>query len=760
MKPMNANSGVPFSSQGLIPSTIPPVVDPTNSMEPSPFHHQLGPRIPPLFVPDELFLAWIRCSCNERFRLQHPSPTSIHDLFPTLPIYRERLLPNFPLGRIPDVFLPEFSIADIAHEMLVALMLLSCWELDIYGENGAAVVVFWNKGAKGWEFKEAGHERRRWHEELSDAVDTVRSVVAQQDSQPSNPFSVVREIVSLINISVARWYLRTLDRFMVLAFPDHSEVKRREFVQVMLVDERALFDGRTVASSRLPLSTSEASAFTSVCGQTPEHRAQARDEDIFEFRGRTVTFPLSLSPFPCLMLIPLLPPAVADTGTFHPFDATPRDPGEVEGTSELSAFIVEGAGVGYVPPRTGSGAPLSSYSPEDRFLFHGVPPPTPTPVSPLDPHTLNLNANMCSPSPSLVGSPSPRPLAGNHRPRVSSDSGSGSDSSSADSHPPPSKQLSGFCASPTQSKDPCPQPEEHILAPIGHLLLNLGRNACLLLALAPEHQTSSGPILPPNLWDESPAVLAFISPSRKVDEWARWCESWSRCALFVGVPRKTMTAYRGIQFAYWEHVGKGYFVPLVPDPRLSDLAGLSARTTFCELLYNFLPPLRTAGTLSHYSSAREGPSTTERANTASAESSAAAPRLDPVLVLKLPAGVRRADYVRDDEDIDMSLFRDTPNSDNTDNDAAPGPSSRPAAASGSGAPGFIQLQEPVFMGFPADATTMLEFFEEHPEANEADFFVYMSALLGIMHKEYKRRQDVGSKPNGKKSEKGKGKGWE
>ncbi|KAJ7041508.1 hypothetical protein C8F04DRAFT_1176979 [Mycena alexandri] len=140
----------------------------------------------------------------------------------------------------------------------------------------------------------------------------------------------------------------------------------------------------------------------------------------------------------------------------------------------------------------------------------------------------------------------------------------------------------------------------------------------------------------------------------------------------------------------------------------------------------------------------------------------------------------------------MSLFHNMPSPETSDPDSPPWPSSCPAAVSsssstaqsntvlgslsipGSGATGFMRDQESVFMGLPlsrlslpnafnvsnlqADAKViMLAFFKEHPEAKEVDFFAYMSALLGIMHKEYKCHQDVKLKSEGSKSGGGKGK---
>ncbi|KAJ7775516.1 hypothetical protein B0H16DRAFT_1713102 [Mycena metata] len=138
----------------------------------------------------------------------------------------------------------------------------------------------------------------------------------------------------------------------------------------------------------------------------------------------------------------------------------------------------------------------------------------------------------------------------------------------------------------------------------------------------------------------------------------------------------------------------------------------------------------------------------------------------------------------DDEDLDPTQLRDVPRPSDP-SEAGPssrpadssqaGPSSRPnaapssstmptgsslgsATASGSAHTGLLSLPDPVFLGFPAsqllasnafdvdnlvaDAQVMVSFFEEHPEANETEYFIYMSALLGIVHKEMKCRKEL------------------
>ncbi|KAJ7773998.1 hypothetical protein B0H16DRAFT_1713842 [Mycena metata] len=154
----------------------------------------------------------------------------------------------------------------------------------------------------------------------------------------------------------------------------------------------------------------------------------------------------------------------------------------------------------------------------------------------------------------------------------------------------------------------------------------------------------------------------------------------------------------------------------------------------------------------------------------------------------LPAGVHAGDYVADENDFNVSQLQDVPR---TQSPSHASPSSRPGPVPhssseqqssacgstttlGSRAPGLLSLQEPIFLGFPtsqllepnafdvsnltADAEMMAAFFEDHPEANETDYFVYMSALLGIVHKAIKHRRglekDEGKAPGSSKREKG------
>ncbi|KAJ7035352.1 hypothetical protein C8F04DRAFT_1233776 [Mycena alexandri] len=190
-------------------------------------------------------------------------------------------------------------------------------------------------------------------------------------------------------------------------------------------------------------------------------------------------------------------------------------------------------------------------------------------------------------------------------------------------------------------------------------------------------------------------------------------------------------------------VGCAYAKSAFPDPHVSDLAALWPK--------NVTPPrtglLLHAGTRYFWAvkHRRLGvqppalfvappPKTPRPAK--GKQCARALPRVEEII----PAGIREADYVRDDEDIDMSLFWDTVNPDPIDPNGCPGPSSHPdTTASSSSGNGLMRIQEPVFMGFPlsqlclpntfnvsnlqADAQLMLSFFEHHPEASKTNFFV-------------------------------------
>ncbi|KAJ7041115.1 hypothetical protein C8F04DRAFT_1253183 [Mycena alexandri] len=281
--------------------------------------------------------------------------------------------------------------------------------------------------------------------------------------------------------------------------------------------------------------------------------------------------------------------AVAETGTFHPFNSKGPD---------LGVFLQELA----------NELPRGSYSPKDQFLFHGInlPPPSPPPI----PSSPDTDVEMAG-SPGLT----PRPVLNN----------------------------------------------------------------CALLSVNVVH-----------------AFRAHILCTS--------CNPFSRIWT-----NGDLDGLSGYSFAYWEHTGGGYFVPLVPDLRVSNLAAQSSRTTFSthdsssvhkECVAPEEPNAASSGSNRSHSSSKPRP-TPRTASPGpsivviSSDSGDKVPvprcdkgkqrtkvllRMEEVIDLAsdstqdLPTGTRKAAHVRDDEDIDMSFCWDTANPSAIDPDAHPGSS--------------------------------------------------------------------------------------
>ncbi|KAJ7711825.1 hypothetical protein B0H16DRAFT_1744769 [Mycena metata] len=68
---------------------------------------------------------------------------------------------------------------------------------------------------------------------------------------------------------------------------------------------------------------------------------------------------------------------IAETGSIYPLAPDVSDPDSNEYSFELSASIAEGAALGFHLQKFAVGLPPGSYSPEDRFQFHGFPSASP-----------------------------------------------------------------------------------------------------------------------------------------------------------------------------------------------------------------------------------------------------------------------------------------------------------------------------------------------------------------------------------------------
>ncbi|KAJ7743195.1 hypothetical protein B0H16DRAFT_1463833 [Mycena metata] len=919
------------------------IQDPRNLLEPHPFRHQQGPRVSvdvdrsvsrqtatsassagvlgpePVFVPDELFLAWLRRTSLPyltSFRLQHPGPPSLNDLCPWIAPFREHVVPYIPVFQVPAAFPAAFSVADCAHHLLVLLMCLSLWEMDVFGEPGSVVVIFWNKAAAGWEFKRDGHERRRWREELSDVLDSIRMATRNTE----DPSDVIRELFRLFhllifisrhggNVSVSKLYLRALRHFVRKLYDDSDEAAREEWIRTHFVDERDLFDGEFLYPGAPPCALASLRTHTEDWDPRLTGVAERRHNGhpILEYRfegWHQLFFWLA---------------AIAETGFVHPFDPNAFDPESNEWPFESSASIAEGAALGVFLQEYASSLPPGSYSPEDRFLFHGFPPPRrsaspPPPVlsPPPSSHSSDVEVVDASPprvapgrgkarssgSPSsshssdveVVDAPVPRVASGKRKARLPSSSSSSPSSSDSDSpnprvRPPPVKNrvyvhippaphvpFVSRRRTPTEpraDRKPTGSGGFHAQAPPTGPRANSHPN--------PKRKSEGAPLsrMPGDRRvrfsheghrREGEVVRVLVPGCAYCARTGRLCTTdrdrsetlprktpvncnacikahatcgtWGNFALAWGTEdRATLQNY---SFAYWEHVGSGYFAPLVPDAQLADLPALASRINFRQLLYDHLPPVNTERARKRRKTAQggssfapvstaeaphSGPSTTRRRTRSSSRAHPSSvprnpPNVPPVVVISsdsegetpvprrkgkqrarhpiqeegvdellsesaqdLPAGVRAGDYMADDEDLDPTQLRDVPRpsdpseagpSSRPANSSQAGPSSRPnaapssstvptgsssgsATASGSVHTGLLSLPDPVFLGFPAsqllasnafdvdnlaaDAQVMVSFFEEHPEANETEYFIYMSALLGIVHKEMKRRKE-------------------
>ncbi|KAJ7784166.1 hypothetical protein B0H16DRAFT_1446425 [Mycena metata] len=912
------------------------IQDPRNLLEPHPFRYQQGPSVSvdvdrsvsqqtaasassagvlgpePAFVPDELFLAWLRRTSLPylaSFHLQHPGPPSLNDLCPWIAPSRECVVPYIPVFQVPAAF----SVADCAHHLLVLLMCLSLWEMDVFGEPGSVVVVFWNKAAAGWEFKRDGHERRRWREEISDVLDSI-CVATCNTADPSD---VIRELFRLFhlllfisrhggNISVSKLYLRTLRHFVRKLYDDSDEPAREEWIRTHFVDERDLFDGKFLYPDAPPCALTSLRTHTEDWDPRLAGVAERRHNGhpILEYRfedWHQLFFWLA---------------AIAKTGSVHPFDPSAFDPELNKWPFESSASIAEGAALGTFLQEYASSLPPGSYSPDDRFLFHGFPPPphpvfSPPPalspsssshssdveivdVPPKGKQTARLPSSSGSSDVEMVDAPSPHAAPGKRKAYSSSSSSSASTSSDPESpkargRPPPKKNRVYVHVPPapyapfvSQRRTPT-EPRAHRQAPGSEDRRGQAPPTGPRVDSQSSHQPATAPLRPlarlpgdrrvrfakESHWREGEVVRVLVpgcaycvctghlcttdrdrseALPRKTPVNCNGCikahvqcSTWDNFSAAWGTEdRETLRNY---SFAYWEYVGSGYFVPLVPDGRLTDLLDLVSRVNFRQLLYNYLPPTNTERAQNHRKTTKAGsssasapmagpvPPSSDLPFNARRTRSSSRPRPPPashhppnvptVVVLSsdsegetpvprrkgkqrarppvqeeeldkllsesaqdLPAGVRAGDYVADGEDFDPTQLRDVPrppdpeeagpsnrpgdssqagsssrlNNASSSSTMPTGPSSGSATASGSVYTGLLSLPDPVFLGFPAsqllatnafdignlvaDAQLMVAFFEEHPEANETDYFVYMSALLGIVHKEMKRRKEV------------------
>ncbi|KAJ7725453.1 hypothetical protein B0H16DRAFT_1471835 [Mycena metata] len=595
-------------------------------------------------------------------------------------------------------------------------MCFALWEMDVIGEPGGLVVVFWNKPAVGWDHKEA-----------------LRALTLQHAEQSDDPMEVVREILRLLhlcffisrhgaNISLSQWYTRALRHFVQPAFTDYPESARKRWIRDRLEDKCSLFDDKPLFPIvfQCPLASLRVHS-----KYWPDPRIGDVSKQLFN--GQPV-FDYRLGEWHQLFFWLA---AVAETGVFHLFDPDAFDPDSEDWPFELSASIAEGAALGLFLQELAPTLPPGSYSPEERFLFHGFTPPPPVPA---------ISADIEMPA----ASPSPEPVVAAVDPRLLGASPSPLPRASVEkSRPAPSRLL----ALPPADVHP-PSPGQIATPP------NPGQTA------APLRAVHNGPGLGRGVATQDPVQL------QRVDKGARpMYDAWSDEA------RKVLSSYA---FAYWEHVGNGFFV--IPS-------------TFCvpvtELIYNYLPPTNTERATKCRNTERSKSSPV--APTSSAAESGGAPRrtqeetpvrrhgqgkqwvknpvpteeVDELLsdsAQGLPVGVRAGDYVADEDDFDVSQLQDLPR---TQPPSHAGPSSHPGP-------------DPIFLGFPtsqllepnafdvsnltADAEMMVAFFEDHRKANETDYFVYMSALLGIVHKVIKHRRglgkDKGKAPGSLKREKG------
>ncbi|KAJ7729566.1 hypothetical protein B0H16DRAFT_1734129 [Mycena metata] len=69
--------------------------------------------------------------------------------------------------------------------------------------------------------------------------------------------------------------------------------------------------------------------------------------------------------------------SIAETGSIYPLAPSVSDPDSNEYLFESSASIAEGAALGFHLQKFAVGLPPGSYSPEDRFKFHGFPSASP-----------------------------------------------------------------------------------------------------------------------------------------------------------------------------------------------------------------------------------------------------------------------------------------------------------------------------------------------------------------------------------------------
>ncbi|KAJ7702592.1 hypothetical protein B0H16DRAFT_1748207 [Mycena metata] len=797
--------------------------NPRNLLEPHPFCHQQGPRVSvdvdrsisrqtaasvssagvlgpePVFVPDELFPAWLRRTSLPylaSFRLQHPGPPSLNDLCPWIAPFRERVVPYIPVFQVPAAFPAAFSVADCAHHLLVLLMCLSLWEMDVFGEPGSVVVVFWNKAAAGWEFKRDGRERRRWREEISDVLDSIR-VATRNTADPSD---VIRELFRLFhlllfisrhggNISVSKLYLRALRHFVRKLYDDSDEAACEEWIRAHLVDERDLFDGEFLYPDAPPCALASLRTHTEDWDPRLPGVADRRHNGhpILEYRfegWHQLFFWLAV---------------IAETGFVHPFDPNVFDPESNEWPFESSASIAEGAALGVFLQEYVLSLPSGSYSPEDRFLFHGFPHP-PRSASP-PPPVLPPPRRSPSSDVEMVDAPSPRvaPGKGKARSPSSSSSSHSSDVEVVDAPAPriapgtrkvrlPSSSSSAHSSSDSDSPNPRGRPPPvksrvFVHVPPAPYAPFVSRRRTPTEPRADRKPAGSGgsraqapPTGPraysqPNLKRKSEgAPLSRMPGDRRVrfsyeghrreGEVVRvlvpgcaycartgrlcttdrdrsealprktpvncnacikahvTCSTWGNFALAWGT--EDQATLQNYSFAYWEHVGSGYFAPLVPDDRLDDLPALALRINFRQLLYDHLPPVNTERAPE---ASPAGPSTTRRRTRSSSCAHPpfvppAPPNVPQVVVLSsdsedetpvprrkgkkrarrsvqeeeidellsgsaqdLPAGVRAGDYMADDEDLDPTQLRNVPR---PSDPSEAGPSSRPADSSQAG----------------------------------------------------------------------------
>ncbi|KAJ7711662.1 hypothetical protein B0H16DRAFT_1815980 [Mycena metata] len=763
---------------------------------------------------DKLFLAWLRRSSLPylaSFRLQHPGPPSLNDLCLWIVPFHERVVPYIPVFQVPTAFPPVFSVADCAHHLLVLLMCLSLWEMDVFGEPGSVVVIFWNKAAAGWEFKRAGHEHRHWREEVSDVLDSIHTATRNT----ADPLDVIRELFCLFhlllfisrhggNISVSKLYLRALRHFVRKLYDDSDEAVRKEWICAHFIDERDLFDGKFLYPDAPPCALASLHTHTEDWDPRLAGVAERRHNEhpILEYRfegWHQLFFWLA---------------AITETGFVNSFDPGAFDPESNEWPFESSASIAEGAALGVFLQEYVSSLPPGSYSPEDCFLFHGFPPP-PRSASPPPPvrfpprlshssdvkmvdappprvapgrgkaHLPSSSSSSCSSDVEVVDAPVPCVAPGKRKARLPSSSSSAPSLSNSDSpnprgrpppQPNPKRKLEGAPLS--------RMPGDHRVrvSHEGHR-----REGEVLRVLVPgcAYCARTGHLCTTNR-DQSEALLHKTPVNCNTCIKAHvTCSTWGNFGLAWGT--EDQATLQNYLFAYWEHVGSGYFAPLVPDARLADLPALASRINFRQLLYDHLPPVNTKRALVISSDSEGETPVPRRKGKQRARHPVQEEEVDELLsesAQDLPAGVRAGDYMADDEELDPTQLRDVPRPSDP-SEAGPsscpadssqaGPSSHPhdapfsstvptgsssgsATASGSAHTGLLSQPDPVFLGFPAsqllapnafdidnlaaDAQLMVVFFKEHPEANETDYFIYMSALLGIVHKEVKRRKEA------------------